>query len=350
MALSTPRAAAVPAGSAASHDLGKRLRELIRHGEADLPLPGRGRTLERWSALAAVAAEDLSLAKLFEGHTDAIAILAEARPPGVIDEIDDTAAYGMWAAEAPGARVLFRPTAQDTVALIGSKAWCSGAAALDRALLTVWPEQAPAAGEAGAGPWLADVDLRQPGVVIDDSSWRAVGMAETVSATVTFESASARLIGPAGFYLSRPGFWQGGIGVAACWHGAACAVAQALRTQLRDAGPEAAWHRALALGEVDRVLSANAALLREAAAWVDRHPEDDARAWALRTRAAGDESAQQVLRATMRAMGAGPLCHDEAFARRAADLPVFIRQCHGDRDLVALGHALLQQKDTPWTL
>lgn len=81
MALSTPRAAAVPAGSAASHDLGKRLRELIRHGEADLPLPGRGRTLERWSALAAVAAEDLSLAKLFEGHTDAIAILAEARPP-----------------------------------------------------------------------------------------------------------------------------------------------------------------------------------------------------------------------------------------------------------------------------
>ncbi|HEY1394744.1 MAG TPA: acyl-CoA dehydrogenase, partial [Roseateles sp.] len=74
------------------------------------------------------------------------------------------------------------------------------------------------------------------------------------------------------------------------------------------------------------------------------------RAWALRTRAASDECAQQVLRAVTRAMGAGPLCHDEGFARLAADLPVFIRQCHGDRDLVALGHQLLKQADTTWTL
>jgi hypothetical protein len=70
-------------GAAATLDDGARsrsrlLRELARDGLATLPLPGAGATLGRWRALAAVAGHDLGLAKLYEGHTDAIAILAEA--------------------------------------------------------------------------------------------------------------------------------------------------------------------------------------------------------------------------------------------------------------------------------
>ena len=45
--------------------------------QAELPLPGTGRTGERWQALAATATEDLALAKLAESHFDALAILAE---------------------------------------------------------------------------------------------------------------------------------------------------------------------------------------------------------------------------------------------------------------------------------
>lgn len=41
-------------------------------------LPGGGATLARGQVLAAVDADDLALAKLYEGHTDALAILAEA--------------------------------------------------------------------------------------------------------------------------------------------------------------------------------------------------------------------------------------------------------------------------------
>ncbi|WP_377153741.1 acyl-CoA dehydrogenase [Roseateles sp. UC29_93] len=317
--------------------LARQLRELIDDGRDALPLPGGGRTLDRWRALARVAAQDLSLVKLFEGHTDAHATLAEA---GAAPHA--RASYGLWAAEPPQARVVFRRVAAGGIVLHGNKSWCSGAERLDRALLTVWDEQ-------GAGPWLADVDLHHPGVHIDDAAWHAVGMAATASATVNFEAAPARLIGDAGFYLSRPGFWHGGIGIAACWHGAACAVADALRAQA-NTSPDPGWHRSLALGEVDRLLSANAALLREAAAWIDRHPTANARIWALRTRAAADDCAQQVLRAATRAMGAGPLCLDPHFGRLAADLPVFIRQCHGDRDLAALGADNLKEDTPPWTL
>ena len=47
------------------------LLRMISAGLDRLPLPGHGATLLRWQMLAAVAAHDLSLLKLYEGHTDA---------------------------------------------------------------------------------------------------------------------------------------------------------------------------------------------------------------------------------------------------------------------------------------
>ena len=49
----------------------------VEAGRLNLPLPGGGRTRERWAALAELAGEDLSVARLAEGHADALAILAE---------------------------------------------------------------------------------------------------------------------------------------------------------------------------------------------------------------------------------------------------------------------------------
>ncbi len=46
-----------------------------------LPLPGAGRTAERWAGLRAVGEQDLPLARLAEGHADAVAILAELDGP-----------------------------------------------------------------------------------------------------------------------------------------------------------------------------------------------------------------------------------------------------------------------------
>lgn len=314
------------------------MRRLIDGGLAAPPFPGSGETLRRWQALAAVAAHDLALVKLYEGHADALAILHEAGasvPTGL--------AWAMWAAESPGACVSYEPGDGDACTLTGVKAWCSGAHAADAALLTVWRSD-------GAGPFLASVRLDAPGVSIDDSHWQAVGMAASDSVDVRFQATPARLVGDARFYLDRPGFWHGGIGIAACWHGATCALAQALHAQAHAAGDNAGWHRTLALGGIDPRLAAQAALLREAAAWVDAQPRANARAWALRTRALADETAADVLRLATRAMGAGPLCRDATFARRAADLPVFVRQSHGDRDLQALGAHLAAEEATPWNL
>ena len=70
----------------------------VESGRLDLPLPGSGRTRERWARLADLAAEDLSLARLGEGHADAVAILAELGGP----EPAPGSRWGVWAAHPPG--------------------------------------------------------------------------------------------------------------------------------------------------------------------------------------------------------------------------------------------------------
>ena len=317
------------------------LTALIDAGLDQLPLPAGGATLQRWRALSDVASHDLSLGKLFESHADALAILqelgdTEGAPPG--------SSWGVWAAEPPDARVLISPSADHRVTLTGKKSWCSGAAHLSHALITVWDAE-------GNGPFLAKVSLRQEGVCVSPQGWNAVGMAATDSVDVHFSGACATLVGDAGAYLRRPGFWQGGAGIAACWYGGAVRLAQALGKSARPpAGAGGNAFRYAALGKVDLALQQTAALLREAAAWIDAHPRDDAHLSAIRVRMAAEDCAVQVLHQTGRSLGAAAFCKDAAFARMAADLPVFIRQSGGERDASAVGELIAVSGDRCWEL
>jgi heme oxygenase len=44
------------------------------------------------------------------------------------------------------------------------------------------------------------------------------------------------------------------------------------------------------------------------------------------------------------------MCRDARFARAMADLPVFLRQSHAERDLAALGEQIMDAEAFPWTL
>nr|WP_246257849.1 acyl-CoA dehydrogenase family protein [Pararobbsia alpina] len=320
---------------------------LVDGGLDCLPLPGQGRTLERWRLLAAVAERDLGLVKLFEGHTDALAILTELRavsPPS-------GSRWGVWAAEAPDMRV--RIEARDgpaggapslepgEVDLFGTKGWCSGAVSLTHALVTCR--------DRAARPQLVAVALDQPGVRMSTRNWHAVGMASTASAEVHFERVRGHLVGTPGAYVSRPGFWHGGAGIAACWFGAARMLARHLQAAAKE---KRDGHRAAHLGAVDVALDGAAAVLRETAAWIDRTPRADPIRHALRARLHVEQATSTILDHACRALGAGPLCRNEAFAHCVANLPVFLRQSHAERDLAALGDLLTQRESATlgWTL
>ena len=300
-----------------------------------LPFPATGATLARWQVLAAVGAHDLAVAKLFEGHTDALAILHEA----AMQAPAAGSVLGTWCAEPPDARLqLLRDG--DAYLVDGRKSWCSGARSVSHAVVSCWNE----AGQAV----LALVDLRQDGIAFDDDGWRAVGMRDSASIDVYFARVAAIPVGAPGFYVDRPGFWVGGAGVAACWFGAAVRLADALHGQLTARPGDA--HRLAQLGEVAIALHASAALMREVAQAIDREPRRNAMAAALSVRLSVEAAASVTLAAVGRALGAGPLCKDAAIARLFADLPVFMRQSHAERDLEAVGKLVATLEDAPWTL
>ncbi|WP_338499633.1 acyl-CoA dehydrogenase family protein [Delftia tsuruhatensis] len=309
-----------------------QLALLVAQGADRLPLPGHGHTLQRWRALAEVAAHSLSLAKLYEGHTDALAILSELQA----DLATEGLRWAVWCAEPPGERVQATPTAPHAAAhagmavqLSGHKPWCSGARAVDRALVSGWL--------ADGRRCLIAVAMDQPGIRRDDSHWQAVGMAASASADVHFDGATGVLVGEPGQYLSRPGFHHGGAGVAACWHGAAARIASHLQQAV---GQGEDPHRQAHLGALDVALAGAAGLLRDAAARIDATPSDPCLLAVNRARLAVEAAAEEVLRRVPRAIGPGPLCKNRGLAQLMADLPVFIRQSHAERDQAALGRLL----------
>ncbi len=306
----------------------QRFAELASCG-AGLPLPGSGRTLRRWQVFAEVAAEDLAVAKLFESHADAVAILHEL---GRVELVRDHR-WAVWAAEPPDARLTLQHGA-----LRGRKAWCSGAAEVDSALVTAW--------DADGNGVLAAVELSQPGITVRDDAWRAIGMGRVRTPDLEFADVPATIVGGPAAYLQRPGFWQGGCGIAACWYGGALPLARAVAER---AAARSNPHTAALLGTIDVALRSLRALLRETAARIDADPAADRAEDALRVRAAADETARVVLDAAGRALGAGPLCRDATIARHFADLPVFIRQTHAERDLAALAERVLERRDR-WEL
>ena len=286
-----------------------------------LPLPGSGLTLERWRFLAEVAGRDLCVIKVLEAHYDAAAILAElggaAPKPGEL--------WAVWAAEPPGLALEFVPLANDSGVIIGSKAWCSGADIVSHALITV---------SEGGERQLVRVALESNGVSEPAQSWAAVGMSRVVSGTLHFDSVAAQRVGDSGEYLSRPGFWHGGAGIAACWFGGARAIAETLRVHPKVAKDA---HAAAHLGAIDMQLSAAAALLKQLAETIDAAPRLSHIPQTLRVRSFVERVATETIDRVGRALGAGPLCMDEQHALRCADLSTFLRQSHAERDWETLG-------------
>ncbi len=310
-------------------ELAGRLRRVEASGALDLPLPGGGRTADRFDALRSLGAADLSLGRLAEAHTDAVAIRAEAglaTPRGVL--------YGVWAAGGPS-NLVTATRHGGSYRLDGTRHWCSGAGLLDRALLPV---------RAGDDELLVDVDLAARRVGIDASTWRTPVMAATVTATVHFDGVELRasdVVGGPGFYLDRPGFWMGSVGVAAVWAGGATAIGATVRRGVAAHDPHGLAH----LGAVETGCWVIRAALGAAATEIDADPHAPYAVGmrrALRVRHVVERTATEVIDRAARALGPGPLVGDADHARRVAELQLYVRQTHADADLAELGRLDLE--------
>lgn len=311
--------------------LAQRVREYLRL-TPQLPNPGAGRTYARWQALSKLGAASLPLAKVLEAHYDAVSIFSEAGQPLA----SNGAVWAVWAAGGPHDTVAYEASSS-TVS--GIKPWCS--AELDvvtHALVTV---------RNGDRQPLAAVTLRQGCFELDASQWHGPGMLGIPTGNGHFANAPARLLGEPEFYLQRPGFWHGGAGIAACWYGAAAAIAEHVRRSPRVANnPFAAAH----LGAIDERLTGARLMLQDLAKTIDDAPTQSHQLPVIRLRSVMDRVCRDVIERAALALGPASLCCDAGHAQRCADLAAFIRQSHGEKDEQWLGEQLHAREVNPWRL
>jgi hypothetical protein len=266
-----------------------------------------------------MAREDLQLARLAEAHLDALIIGGEA---GRL--VDATSTFGVWASDGPESRLVAAPGNDNRWTIEGRKQYCTGAGIVTDALVTA---------HAPGGLRLVHLDVRTSGSRADLSTWRTSAFAETHTGAVAFsESLDAdRLVGAPNWYLERPGFWLGAIRVAACWAGGAVGLVDALaaRHPPRDA------HRLAHMGTLDAISWELRLLVRLAAtgALETDRPEVDA----ARIRLLVAERCHEVLTRVARAGGPAVLALDGPMAAHYAQLQLYIRQHHAERDAERLG-------------
>lgn len=307
---------------------GPLLEALAQAGADELaPFPGEGRTAERFGVLQRAAAADVTAARVLEPHLDALAILHEAEvepPPG-------GATLGVFAAEAPGAVLRAQPDGDGGWIVDGVKPWCSLGARLTDALVTATID--------GGERRMFLVSLRRPGVAAEDVAWVARGLTDVESGPVRFDSVPAQPIGEAGWYLERPGFRWGAIGVAAAWWGGCLPLADAViaKAGRPGAGPLAASRA----GRLYRMLDAARAQLDAAAASIDASTTtaDAAAVLAHTVRGTVADAVVETLAAVRDVLGPAALAFDEPLARRYADLDLYVSQYHrGPDDASLAGH------------
>ncbi|PPV07539.1 acyl-CoA dehydrogenase family protein [Xanthomonas bromi] len=162
-----------------------------------------------------------------------------------------------------------------------------------------------------------------------------------------FKNAPAALLGEPDFYLQRPGFWHGGAGIAACWYGAAIAIAEHVRRSPRTThNPFSAAH----LGAIDTQLSAARLMLENLANTIDGAPTESHQFAVIQLRSLMDRICRDVIERAALALGPVSLCCDAEHAQRCADLAAFIRQSHGEKDQQWLGEQLHAREVNPWLL
>jgi hypothetical protein len=107
-----------------------------------------------------------------------------------------------------------------------------------------------------------------------------------------------------------------------------------------------------ALGEADRTVAAALQYLARTAARIDDGTlgsDGNQSTWSEAQRVRGTVAAavERVLCLVGSNRGPGPLAFDEPYAKRMADLALYVRQHHGARDDAQLGRLALKG-DCPW--
>jgi len=294
------------------------------------------------AVLRLVGYGSLALGRLYEGHVNALQLVARYGAEDQRDRLFDDARaghlFGVWNTEPPGGGLALEDGA-DGMGLAGVKTFASGAGFVTRALVT-------SRGPGGSGTLMLVVPL-EPGTRADLSAWRAHGMRASATGTLDFTGiavAAEDILGGPDDYFRQPDFSGGAWRFAAVQLGGIESVFDAWRTHLAATGRGGDPHQLARLGE-------GAIAVEGARLWVSHAAEaaSDAvlppeRVVALvnLARLAVEKAGLDVLQLAQRSVGLQGFLCGHPLERLSRDLATYLRQPGPDRALTAAAAEVLR--------
>ena len=304
--------------------------------------------------LAALGGGDLSLGRLYEGHVNALILITAygtaAQVQRAANDARNGMLFGVWNSGGADPTKLSRVTSGTGKLLLnGCKFFASGAALLDRAVVTA---------ECEAAGWqmtlLAMDRLRAAGAAqVDYGSWHPLGMQASESYGIEFLQAPVDehdLIGDVGDLYREPLFRGGAVRFAAVHAGAVLRLrtmfAEWLNSNRRAGDP----YQIVRMGEI-------ALAAREAELWVEHAASTAEAGLSVNADAAARERMlacanmmrvrmEQIGTATMQRVAAGAgargLLQPWRFERIIRDLTMYLRQPGPDETMAEIGRAALR--------
>lgn len=298
--------------------------------------------------LIAIGRADLALGRLYEGHVNALGLVArladDPQRQRLFEMARGGAIFGIWGADDPRDPARLRDGR-----LGGRKVYCSGAHHLGAALIPVRDQEDRLA--------LAVIDRQRLEDRFDPDWWQPLGMERTDSHALDLEGialADADLVGPPDAYLDQPFFGGGAIRFVAVQLGGLVGVWDAVRTHLAGAGRHENPHQAARLGQMladaeaaHAAVRAAYARLAPAIAWQSAHVPAEAALIADAARTHLVEAGARMLDNAQRSVGCPGLMAGHPLHRVLRDLSVYLRQPAPDAALCRAGTAAAQGDYVP---
>ena len=310
-------------------------------GRADDP-PGDPQTADELiallSGLYAIGRRDLPLARLVEGHVDAVQIVrrygSAAQVESLVYALARGATLGVWNAGLPGEALRL-----DGGRLSGGKSYASGAGVLSHALVTA---------DTSAGVQLLLLDLSRVPPMIDTDWWRVIGMQRSETHQVRWDHApvtDADRIGQPGSYAREPFFSGGALRFVAVHAGGMAGICDLSRDHLIKTGRAEDPFQAARMAELFVLADGAAATVRRTARlWFeDAEGGDEPRlSRVAAARLAVADVAERAIVVAREAVGLASQFHSHPLSAMLSDLAVYLRQPGPDAQRLRVGHAVRQ--------
>ncbi len=294
----------------------------------------------------------LPLGRIFEGHVNAMELVARFATPTQLAQYHADAAagkmFGVWNTEAAGGINVY-DEGEGRYRLTGAKTFCSGARDVERPIITghLWRDGRV------VGWQMLIVPMERVGAErIDDTFWSPLGMEASASFAVDFEGlyvSQEDLLGEPDDYHRQPHFSGGAIRFAAVQLGGARALydqATALLKAMHREHDPYQCHR-IADMELAHQTGLNWLQLAPQFALPGWHADEDVIHYANMTRTAILRVCNEVLDTAEMAVGARGFLQPKSIQRIYADLKMYLRQPAPDNALAAVGRHAAERARLP---